>query len=197
MERELVRSGFPGDGAISEDEVAAAVWAEAACSGFLGRAAERIAGDRALAAAGATPLAGVTDEALEHEISLHLLEWLHVEGSTLAVALEDTAREAALCVRDDGRALEEVARDCGTEARPLDVYAGDLDPELTSALVAAREGELVGPVRVEPGFVLMLVERKTPPAADDPAIRARAEERIARRAVERALLEHVEWHERL
>ena len=59
------------------------------------------------------------------------------------------------------------------------------------------EGELVGPLRVDGGFSLVRVDRKTTPAADDPAIRARAEERIVRRVVEHALLDHVEWHEHL
>lgn len=197
VERELARARSSGEDAATEDGVAAAVWAEAVCSGFLGRAAERIAGEQALAAAGSAPHDGVTDEAIEHEVALHRLEWLRVEGRTLSVPLEDTAREAALCVRQDGRSLDDVAQDCGTAALPLSVYAGDLAPELSSALVAAREGELVGPLRTAHGFALVLVERKTPPVADDPATRRRAEERIVRRAVERAVLEQVEWHERL
>jgi hypothetical protein len=195
VERELVRGdASPGD-AVAEDEVAGAVWAEAACSGFLERLAERVAGERALALDG---WAGdVTDDAIEREVALHLLEWLRIEGRTLTVPLEDTAREAALCVRQDGRSLDDVARDAGAETRPLSVYAGDLEPELSTALVAAGEGELLGPLRRDHGFALVLVERKTPPAADDPATRRRAEERILRRAVQRAVLEHVEWHERL
>jgi len=195
VERDLARARASGTGAASDDEVADAVWAEAVCSGFLERLAERVAGERALELAGG--MEDATEAAIAHELELHRLEWLRLEGQTLSVPLEDTAREAALCVREDGRALDDVARDCGTQALPLNVFAGDLDPDLSSALVAAREGELVGPLRYDTGFALVLVERKTPPEQDDPAARRRAQERIASRAVERAVLEHVEWHERL
>lgn len=195
VERDLARARASGEEAAADGEVAKVVWVEAVCSGFLERLAGRIAGERALELAGGAEEA--TEEAIARELELHRLEWLRLEGQTLSVPLEDTAREAALCVREDGRALDDVARDCGTQAFPLSVYAGDLDPELSSALVAAREGELVGPLRYDHGFALVLVERKTPPEQDDPATRRRAEERIASRAVERAVLEHVEWHERL
>jgi hypothetical protein len=195
VERDLARARSSGEGTAAPGEVAETVWAEAVCSGFLQRLAERVAGDRALELAGGAEDA--TEEAIAHELELHRLEWLRLEGRTLSFPLEDTAREAALCVREDGRALDDVARDCGTQAFPLSVYAGDLAPDLSSALVAAREGELVGPLRYDHGFALVLVERKTPPEQDDPAARRRAEERIARRVVERAVVEHVEWHERL
>ncbi len=224
VERELVREPSAGgredavgELATEDDEVEKAVWAEAVCSGFLNRLAERMAGGGALAVAagerldgvGAETVArvraatarartdGVTEDAIAHEVAVHRLEWLHVEAVTMSVPLEDTAREAALRVLVDGRSLADVARECGTHASPLSAFAGDLDPELSSALVAAEEGELVGPLRRDDGFALVLVERKTPPTADEPQTRRRAEERIARRAVERAMLEHVEWHERL
>jgi hypothetical protein len=195
VERELARGRFPNEEAVADGEIATAVWADAVCSGALAELAERGASERALELAGGAE--HVTEDAIARELELHGLEWLRLEGQTLTVPLEDTAREAALSVRHDGRSLEEVARDCGTEAAPLSVYAGDLGPDLSSALVAAREGDLVGPLSHADGFALVLVERKTPPAPDDPAARDRAVARIRRRAVERALLEYVEWHERL
>jgi hypothetical protein len=190
VERDLVRA--PGG---ADDDVADTVWAEAACSGFVERTGARIAGERALELAGGA--GDVTRDVIAHEVALHRLEWLRLEGHALNVQLEGTAREAALCVREDGRSLADVAGDCDTEVEELDAYAGDLDPELSSVLVGAAEGELVGPVRRGEGFSLVLVERKTPPSPDDPEARRRAEERLRRRAVERAVLEHVEWHERL
>ena len=201
---------------VSDEEVAGAIWAEAVCSGFLARYAQRVAADCALAvaageridawpeilgriraAADRVRLDAATDDAVAREVAQHRLEWLRVDGETLDAASEDVAREAALCVRDDGRELGDVAADAGLEARPLQAYVEDLGADLSAALVAAREGELVGPIPQEDGFALIRVERKTPPDAADAEVRRRAEERIVARLEERAVVEHVEWHERL
>jgi hypothetical protein len=199
------------------EEVGGALWAEAVCSGFLEDAARRLAGDLALAAEageapagdrhalfartkGAAQRAGAdaaTEDALEHEVAVCGLEWLRVEGQLLELPGEDLASEVALCIREDGRALAEVASECGVEPRPLRVYMEDVEGELSARLIAAREGELVGPLRRNERFVLLLVQRKVPPVAADPDVHRRAEERVVARAVERAIAANVTWHERL
>jgi len=193
------------------------LWPEAVCSGFLLRAADRLAGDGALAVAAGERLDGAdghtfarlrdaatharaaaaTDEAIAREIGLHRLEWLSVCGDMLSVPSEDAAREAALCVRNDGRTLTEVATELGIRPDAVTLYVGDLDTNLASAVAAAREGELIGPFPREGGFAVVHVERKAPPDASDPEVRRRAEERIVERIVRRATLDHVERHEPL
>jgi hypothetical protein len=202
---------------VSDDELAGALWPEAVCSGFLKRLALKVAADGALAVAAGEAIAGdrggalarihpsaararadaITADAVAHEIASHSLEWLRLEGSVLEFTAEDAAREAALCIRADGQPLAEVAEASGVHPRVLRVYVADVDAELSPILVAAREGELVGPVPRDGGFALLLVEKKTPPTKADPEVRRRAEERIVERAVDRAMRDHVQWHERL
>jgi hypothetical protein len=201
---------------VADDDVAEAVWGEAACSGFLPRYAQRLAVDCALAAAAGEPIAhtaealarihaaaeaarreAVSDEAVAREVAQHRLEWLRIDGELLELPAEDVAREAALCVREDGRPLAEVATDAGTTTAALRAYVEEIDPALSAALVGAREGELVGPIAHEDGFALVRVDGKTLPEPADRDVRRRAEERIAARAAQRAILEHVEWHEQL
>jgi len=185
--------------ASDADEIARAAWAEAVCSGFLARAADRVAADAALAVAvgDATRAraAAVTEEAIVREVALHRLEWLRIDGQILTVRLEDAAREAALCIRSDGRSFADVAAACGVEPNPLSVYVADAGSDLSPALLAAQEGELLGPIRREGTFVLLLVEKKTPPSTADADVRQRAVDRIVERAVQRAMDEHVQWHE--
>jgi len=201
---------------VSDEEVASAVWPEAVCSGFLERLAVRVAADGALASAGGETIEGnrehalarirsaaararadaITADAIAREIASHSLEWLRLEGGVLEFAEEDAAREAALCIRADGQPLAEVAAASGIQPGTLRVYVADVEAELSPVLVAAREGELVGPVPRDGGFSLLLVEKKTPPTQADPEVRRRAEERVIDRAVDRALRDHVEWHER-
>jgi hypothetical protein len=77
------------------------------------------------------------------------------------------------------------------------VYITDVESGLSATLLAAREGELVGPVPRDGAFALFLVGKKTPPTPDDPAIRRKAEDRVRSRELERAIAAKVKWHEHL
>jgi hypothetical protein len=210
---ELTESEFP----VGEEEVEAALLAEAVCSGFLRRAAERLAEDAALAASRDAVednpdrrvlIAEVAREAeaerrrapsppeVEREVAAHALDWIRVEGETLELADAEAAREAALCVRVDGRPLTEVADECGVPANPLVLYLGDADPELRVALVSASPGELIGPLEHGAGHLLVQVGAKTEPSPEDPELGRRAAAVLAARAVERELRERVVWHDR-
>ena len=199
------------------DELASAVWVEAVCSGFLTRAADRVAGDAALAVAVGHAIGGageqehmfarirvvasraraaaVSEASIAREVALHRLEWVRIDGEILTVRVEDAAREAALCIRGDGRSLADVAAACDVEPSRLSLYVADADTDLSPALLAAQEGELIGPIRRDEAFALLLIETKTPPSTTDANVRQRAVERIVERAVRRAIDEHVEWHE--
>jgi hypothetical protein len=212
-ELEETASRFPA----TDEDVGGVIWAEAVCSRFLEEAAYRLAGDLSLAADAGEALAGDRDElfarakdaadragaeaptedAVEHVVAARGLEWLRVEGRLLELPDEDLAREVALCVREDGRALAEVAAECGSEPRPLRLYIEDVDAELSARLIAAREGELVGPLRRNEGFILLDVQKKLPPGVGDPDVRRKAEAQILARAAERAIGANVTWHEHL
>jgi len=212
-ELELIEAEF----AVLDEEVEAAVRAEAICTGFLRQSADRLAEDAALAAADdavedsadrATLIAALASHAdavrtraptppeVEREVAAHALEWIRIEAETLELADAEAAREAALCVRVDGRALTDVADDCGVAATALVLYLGDADPELRVALVSASPGELVGPFERGDGHMLLHLQAKAEPSAADPELERRAVAVLAARAVERELRDRVVWHER-
>jgi hypothetical protein len=181
---------------VGADELARAMWVEAVCSGFLARAADRVAGKTALAVAVGDAIGEVASEAaIAREVALHRLEWLRIDGEMLTVEVEDAAREAALCIRGDGRSLADVAMACNVEPIGLSLYVADADNDLSPALLVGQEGELIGPIRRDGAFALLLIETKTPPSTADANVRQRAVERIMERAVRRAIDEHVQWHE--
>jgi hypothetical protein len=109
----------------------------------------------------------------------------------------DGAREAALCVRDDGMALAEVATHAGAELREHSLVLEDAEGELGEALLSARTGELIGPLVLGDRFALVLVDGKVEPSLDDPEILRRAQEAARRRAIEREIVNRVTWHERV
>ena len=202
---------------VGDEEVEAALAAEAVCTGFLGRVAERLAEDAALAAANGpadgssdrtafiTSLIGRAEEVrarspsraeVEREIAAHALDWIRIEAETLELVEAEAAREAALCVRVDGRSLTDVAGDCGVPANALIIYLADADAELRAALLSARPGELVGPLERGGGQMLLQVRAKAEPSGADPELGRRAVAVLAARALERELRERVLWHER-
>jgi hypothetical protein len=203
--------------AVGGKEVEAALPAEAACTGFLRRAAERLAEDAVLADPAVAVaddgdttafIASITREAeaarsrapsatdVEREIAAHTLDWIRIDAVALELPDADAAREAALCVRVDGRSLVDVAGDSGTAASELALYLEDAKPELRAALVSASAGELIGPVARRDGQLLLQLRAKTPPGAGDPELVRRASAVLAARAVERELRDRVVWHER-
>ena len=203
--------------AVGDDEVEAALPAEAVCTGFLRRAAEQLAEDAALADAGgpvgdspdrATLIATLargadaartrapSDAEIERELAGHSLDWIRIDAEALELGDAEAAREAALCVRVDGRTLADVASDCGVPTSALALYLEDAEPELRLALLSGSPGELVGPVATGSGHVLLQLHTKAEPSADDPELARRATAVLTARAVQRELRNRVLWHER-
>lgn len=184
-----------------------AAWVAAVCSGALERAALELAARAAAAdALGETDLDraydrfvtdAVTAEALESILDARRADWIRVDCRTLVLPGEPAAREAALCVRDDGMALAEVAAQAGVEMREHALYLEDAADELGKALLSARTGELLGPLPLADRFALVLVDDKVEPSLDDPEILRRVQEAARRRAIEREVVNRVTWQERV
>ncbi len=188
-----------------------AVAVDAICTGFLEREARKLAADAVLGAAAFASgdrralIAHVTSSAaearlalaaaadVEREIANRALEWTRIEADLLQLGDVDTAREAALAVRLDGRPLADVARDCGAALERRTLYVEEAEQERLTELLGARPGDLVGPVARGEGFLLVHVHARTRPSADDPELRRRAERYLVERAIERELEARVRW----
>jgi hypothetical protein len=197
---------------IAAEELARAVAVDAICTGFLEREATRLATDAALAvldpratedrrgligqiaASAATAraaLAAATD--IDREIESRALEWTCIDAELLELGDLEAAREAALCVRIDGRSLTEVAADCRIAPQRRVLYLEEAEREGLTVLLGAGAGELVGPIARAEDFLLVFVHGRTRPEADDPELRRRAEEYLVERASERVLRARVRW----
>jgi hypothetical protein len=140
--RQYLRGNLPGD--------ERGAWVEAVCSGTLERAAEELAARAAAAEATGEPdleraynrflAEAITPEALGSLLEARKADWIRVDCRTLVFPLAAAAREAALCVRDDGMALAEVASQAGVEMREHSVHLEDAADELGKALLSARTG---------------------------------------------------------
>jgi hypothetical protein len=210
IRRSLVQDSVDAEaeGPPDEQAVAAAAAVDAACSGCLVRFARRLAGDAALAAErgfvgkdldrvaafGERGRAeAVTAEAIEHELLTHELAWTRLDWQLLHLPDADTAMEAAMCIRVDGSSVTQVAEAAGIAPVPHSTLLEDAGASLRPYFEAAVPNDLIGPLAVEDGFALIVVEDRRSPDPADRELRARAEPVVAERAVQRALHKWVEW----
>lgn len=141
--------------------------------------------------------AQVVESTLAREVRDNNVGWTRFDLQYLVHADDMVVREAALCVRLDGRNLGDVAADVGVPLHETSLLLEDAEPVLRTRLIAASPGEVVGPHATESGHQLVHVVRRVPPTLDDAGVRRRAEEAITRRALAAQVNRHVNWHEQL
>jgi hypothetical protein len=137
--------------------------------------------------------AAITAKLIETKIANHRLDWVRFNCRYLWFADERVAREAAWCVSEDGLSLEEVANQAHATVQVWNFYADEIEPQARPYLLAARQGDLLGPLKIRQGFPLISLLNKQLPAADDPQIRARAEQAIIASLTEQAMTRRVKW----
>ena len=135
----------------------------------------------------------VTSHLIEAKITDHRLDWIRFDCRCLWFAEERIAREAVWCVTEDGLSLDEVAADARAELRQWNFYLDELEANARPHFLAARQGDLLGPVKLQDGFPLFSIALKKMPAADDPQIRQRAERAIVDGWMDQAVNEQVKW----
>jgi hypothetical protein len=199
LRRRLARGLAPdAQGGDSED----ALWPEAVCSSALSSWAWELAGRAAAGGEHDDPDAydelvrrANTPEARARALEAKQMDWLRVECDLLELPVEGMAREAALCVREDGLSLDEVAARAGVQVAERAFLLMDAPTELADPLLSARPGDLVGPVSSGDAFFVALVRDKRAPSLDDPAIGELLDVEVSRRAIDSQVKKWIRWHE--
>jgi hypothetical protein len=138
----------------------------------------------------------VSAPAVRSEIDFRRLDWIRFDLETLSFTSETAAREAELCVRDDGASFEAVAESAHVSARREHLFAEELDPATRADLLSARAGEIVGPIAFGGGFHLFRLHGKTMPTERDPDVRRRGEAAVLHRLVDEETRSRIRWLER-
>jgi hypothetical protein len=204
LSRELARELVPdAAGGVSRGELETAVWAEGICSGRLEALAYELARMAAVSPGAALErlepaydafcAQAVDDDAESREIEANRLEWLRLRYAAVVADTEGAAHELVLCVRADGDSLGAAAERAGLGLLEDDCWLDELEPAIATRFLAAKPGELVGPVAVEDGFLVAHVIEKTAPSLEDAAVRARAHDAALTRAVTRLVADRVVW----
>lgn len=200
---------------INDQEVTGAIMNYAVCSGKLEKWSKRLAGQAAVAAdAGALPAfakspheliefielefertrrRSMTHKVMATKVADHRLDWIHYDCRYLWFDDEKVGREAAWCVNEDGLSLDEVAQSARSEVKEWSFYADEIDSVIRPVFLAARQGDLLGPLKWRAGYPLFSLLRKTMPEVDDPRILSRVEKAITTSLIDQAVNEQVKW----
>jgi hypothetical protein len=133
-----------------------------------------------------------TPDALRTQITAHQTDWVQVVCAAVAFADEAMAREALLCIRDDGEEMAEVATRARTLVQERRFALEEIPPAQRIAFLSAQKGDLLGPLNWA-GFRLIVIRDKVLPTVDDPATRQRAEEAVLEIALGREIRQRVRW----
>ncbi len=139
----------------------------------------------------------VTPEAIVAEVRARQVDWVRLDCEYVTVPAEDAGREVALSLRRRERTLDELAHEAGVDRQRRTLRVDAVAPDLGAALVSARPGEVVGPLRRDHGFLVLEVLAKSEPSPDDPEIREEAARQVLDRAVLHLVNERVVWHDPL
>jgi len=139
----------------------------------------------------------VDSQGIKHQVKSHRLDWIRFQCRCVLFSEEQMAHEAALCVRDDGMQLDEVAKNANIALQNAAMYLDEVEPALRDRFLSAEKGALIGPLDWDKAFGLFLVEDKIIPAVEDPEIKQRAQETLLESAVNREIDNRVKWHARL
>lgn len=135
----------------------------------------------------------LTREARAHEISALRLPLTQFEVETIEFDSLDAAKEALLCVRQDGMAMPEVAEEGRYPYRHTEVLLEDVPEDLQQKFLSVTPGTVLEPIVRGEGFHLCRILGKAEPEMDDPLVKTRAEDRILDRHFGELCAQHIQW----
>jgi hypothetical protein len=118
--------------------------------------------------------AEVDDSAIDRVIRRKRIDWTWMCYDTASFDSPSAAGEAALCVREDGEALADVAARADVPVVRRSGRWQDLPPPEGPALLAVPPGAVAGPVSCVGRPTLLLLRKAVPPARDDALVREMA-----------------------
>lgn len=135
----------------------------------------------------------LTDQAREREVSALRLPLTRFDVETIECDLLDAAREASLCVREDGMSMEEVAAEGRYPYRRTEVLLEEIPENLQQKFLNVSAGEILEPIPQGDGFHLCRVMGKAEPDLHDPKVKNRAEQRILERHFADLVARRIQW----
>jgi hypothetical protein len=119
---------------------------------------------------------------------------LRLELDILELDSEAAAREAFLCVQQDGISLSELATEQGYSLQQQTPLLEELPNQSQPAFLGASPGTVLPPTRIGRGFRVVQIKSKAEPGLSDPGVQLRVDAGIIRCHFLELELRHVRWH---
>jgi len=136
-----------------------------------------------------------TEDAINEQIRFHNFDWIRIDCLRLSFPDEQMAKEALLCVKQDGEHFDELAARIQGQIHEDHFYLDCLDSTLHTHFLYAQKGELIGPITMEGNPTLFLLRDKAMPSLNDPHIKQRAQEKILNNTIDHELHNRVHWED--
>jgi len=124
---------------------------------------------------------GLTPEARHRELGSLRLPLTRFDVELVELESHDAAKEAYLCVRDDGMSMAEVAEEGRYPFHRTEMVLEQIADDLQQKFLSLTPGSVLEPAAREDGFLLTRIIAKKEPSLDDPDVLARVEQRILER----------------
>jgi hypothetical protein len=121
------------------------------------------------------------------------LDLLRVRFRTARFPTETHAREALLCVTDDGEPLTDAARRAGADTEVQAIRLEDAPESLRTHLLSAAPGEVILAAGPQNESLVVEVLDKAPPSVSDPEVRARLEPVLLSQYFDPIVDDRVQW----
>ncbi|MEP6809226.1 MAG: hypothetical protein ABI992_03215, partial [Chthoniobacterales bacterium] len=136
----------------------------------------------------------VTPEACKREFTALRFQLTIFEVEVIEFDTLDAAREALLCVREDGMEMEEVAAEGHYSFRQERLLLEDIAPELQQLFVSIIPGKVLEPIEQSGEYRLCRVLAKNEPDPEDAGVRRRVEQRVLDRHFAELVNQRVHWN---
>jgi hypothetical protein len=221
LERGHWRKRFENDLAVitrdcspAAGDIDALVWPEVVFGGHLAglardlaaRVAARLASDE-----GATQPAWADDTAemerlfrercrkavapghVDRELAARAPSLIKLDVQLASFASAGAAREAWLCVTEDGEPLDEVSRRAGAELQQVRLFLDELPEPLRQPAQSAVPGDILPPLDIGDQAVVCRVSAKDRPTTRDVEVLRRIESALVDRAIDDLIRDHIRW----
>jgi hypothetical protein len=134
----------------------------------------------------------LTSEARNKQLATLRMPLTQFEAEVIELESSEAAKEALLCIRQDGMSMEEVAADARYPYRRITFLYEALPEELKQKFWSAAAGNLLDPLPRGEGFELYRILQKTEPDPTDPNVRDRIDEHLLERQFSALASDHVQ-----
>ncbi|MEP7015627.1 MAG: hypothetical protein ABI925_09315 [Verrucomicrobiota bacterium] len=135
----------------------------------------------------------LTAQARRSEAATLRLPLTQFEVELIELESSDAAREASLCVTEDGLSMEEVAKEGRYPFRRVSLLLQDIEVDLQQKFLSVSPGKVLEPIERGDGFHLCRIISKVEPNAEDPALKEIIDRSIIERHFSQLVANHIQW----